>query len=157
MKGHDGDVLTLCQSGRISAVDYWFVVAGSVRTAAVLGSTGRRVCGAGGVVGRRGGVGVLAAGGGAWFSCGAAAGSEFMMLTGGIDADDGKKTFGPGGLIPGAVADGGIAAEARVEVGGGAAAAGADIATAPAGGAAAATGGEAAATGGFAIGGHPEA
>ena len=46
---------------------------------------------------------------------------------------------------------GGMVAEARDEVDGGAAAAGSDMATAGAGG------GATAATGGFAIGGHPEA
>ena len=123
-----------------------------------MGSAGRRVCGAAGA-GLRGGDGGLAAGG-AWFSCADADGSAFMMLTGGIDAEDGKKTFGPGGFTPGAVAEGGIAAEARAAVGGGAggAAAGAGIATMAAGsGAAAATGGEAAASGGFAIAGQPAA
>ena len=83
-----------------------------------------------------------------------------MMLTGGIDAEDGKKTFGPGGFTAGAVAEDGIAAEARAAVGGGekGAAAGAGIATTAAGsGPAAATGGEAAATGGLAMGGQPAA
>ena len=31
-------------------------------------------------------------------ACGGGLGSEFMMLTGGIDCEDGNWTFGPGGV-----------------------------------------------------------
>lgn len=59
-----------------------------------------------------------------WAGCGgaggAAAGSAFMMLTGGIDCDDGNDTFGPGGLTAAAGAGPGgglLDASGRVRVG----------------------------------------
>jgi hypothetical protein len=50
----------------------------------------------------------------------AGGGSAFMMLTGGIDCEDGNDTFGPGGLttvVAGAGPDGLLDASGRVRVG----------------------------------------
>jgi len=78
---------------------------------------GRRAAEAGAVlVGRGSGVGAAAWAGGGFEAAGAGVcgGSEFMMLTGGIDCDDGKLTFGPGGVTE---PDGAEDVSERVRVG----------------------------------------
>ncbi len=95
-------------------------------------------------------------------------GSAFMMLTGGIDAAEGKNTFGPGGRTAAGRAEacavapfagtGGAAPDAALparKVAGGAAAGGGI--TAAGAGVAAAIVGSALAAGDFAIGGQPAA
>src|SRR3954447_2511880 len=74
---------------------------GGARCGSALAFAGRRG-GAGGAL--RCGVAAFAAGGVVPVVSGGVGGggSAFMMLTGGIDAADGKNTFGPGTLIPAA-------------------------------------------------------
>ena len=86
-----------------SGTIYCVVAAGgvAVRAAAFRSMGGADDCGAGDGAGRRGGVAAVA--GGRRVEAGAAepvvsfSGSVVMMLTGGIESADGKKTFGPGG------------------------------------------------------------
>ena len=83
---------------------------------------GRRAADVGAVlVGRGSGVGAAACAGGFDVAPGACAGggggSEFMMLTGGIEAAEGKLTFAPGGVTAPDVPDGAVDASGRVRVG----------------------------------------
>jgi len=83
--------------------------AGGARRAAEAGAelvgrgsvVGLAVCGGGGLAGAA--------------ACGGDGGSAFMMLTGGIDCDDGNVTFGPAGMPVGVLPP--LEASGRVRVG----------------------------------------
>ena len=83
---------------------------------------GRRAADVGAVlVGRGSGAGAAACAGPGFDAAGVCAcaggGSEFMMLTGGIEDADGKLTFGPGGVTGPDVPVGAADDSARVRVG----------------------------------------
>jgi len=79
---------------------------------------GRRAAEVGAVlVGRGSGVGAAAWVGGGLAAAGACGGSAFMMLAGGIDCDDGKFTFAPGGVTGPDVPGGATDESERVRVG----------------------------------------
>ena len=81
-------------------------------------AAGRRAAEVGAVlVGRGSGVGAAACAGELDAGACACDGSLLMMLTGGIDDEDGKLTFGPGGVTGPDVPDAPVDASGRVRVG----------------------------------------